>query len=262
METCTSDIDFNELIDQYGKKVYNLAFRITGSRQDAEDVSQETFLQVYKNLLSFKGESTIYTWIYKIALNTCFRLKKKMSKEYVESLDEKIALFQDDIPKEIQEWYLAPEKAAYINELLREIRHGCLHFLSFRLPETQRVVYVMRNILDFSYKEISEITGIDENVIKARLNRARATLMEYFSKRCQWLTEDSTCSCKSRIGFALAYDPEILKRVTAQALEIGIVSKSDLESVYRPSIDELYKKFPMIEYWGKDALKEKIKNIS
>ncbi len=255
------DIDINELIDEYGKKVYNLAFRITGSREDAEDVSQETFIQVYQNIDRFKGESNIYTWIYKIALNNCLKLKKKMSKAYVESLDVKIEMFKNNIPEEVQEWYSNPEKAIYISELLREIRHGCLHFLSFRLPENQRIVYVMRNILDFSYKEISEVLGIGENVIKARLNRARANLVEFFSKRCQWLTEDSTCSCKSRIGFALMYDPEILKRVKDQALEVGIVSKSDLEAVYKPSIDELYKKFPMMEYWGKDILKEKISGL-
>lgn len=253
-----AELDLNQLIDQYGKRVYNLALRITGSRHDAEDVTQETFLQVFKNLDSFKGDSGIYTWIYKIALNHCLQLKNKLNKAYVESLDEKIEMFRDEIPEEVQEWYSNPEKSVYIHELLSEIRSGCLHFLSFRLPENQRIVYVMRNVLDFSYKEISEITGLGENVIKARLNRARANLMEFFSSRCQWLSEDSTCSCKSRIGFALAFDPEILKRVKAQALEAGLVSKSELEGVYKPSIDELYRKFPQMEYWGKDILKEKI----
>lgn len=252
------EFDLNQLIDRYGKKVYNLAFRITGSRYDAEDISQETFLQVYKSLDSFKGDSDIYTWIYKIALNNSLNLKNKLSKAYVESLDEKIEMFQDDIPEEVQEWYSNPEKAVYINELLSEIRHGCLHFLSFRLPENQRIIYVMRNVLDFSYKEISEITGISENVIKARLNRARANLAEYFSTRCQWMTKDSTCSCKTRIGFALAFDPEILKRVKAQAVEAGLANEPDMDSVYKSSIDELYKKFPMIEYWGKNILKEKL----
>lgn len=250
--------DINSLIDKYGKRVYNLAFRVTGNRPDAEDVAQETFMQVYQNIDSFKGESDIYTWIYKIALNNCLKLKKKMSKAYVESLDEKIEMFKDEIPAEVQEWYNDPEKAVYISELLGEIRHGCLHFLSFRLPENQRIVYVMRNVLDFSYKEMSEILGISENVIKARLNRARANLVDFFSKRCQWLTEDSTCSCHTRIGFALAYDPEILKRVRSQAVEAGIISKEEVSSVYKHSIDELYKKFPMIDYWGKDILKEKI----
>lgn len=252
------EFDINELMDNYGKKVYNLAFRITGSKQDAEDVTQETFIQVYQNLKGFKGESNIYTWLYKIALNNSLKIKKKIDKTYVESLDEKIEMFKDDLPQEVQEWYTHPEKAVYINELLAEIRQGCLHFLSFRLPENQRLVYIMKNVLDFSYKEISEILGITENVIKARLNRARANLVDYFSNRCQWLTNDNTCTCQSRISFALAYDPEILKRVKQQAFEAGIVSKTYFDEAYKPSIDELYQKFPMLEHWGKDILKEKI----
>ena len=116
----------------------------------------------------------------------------------------------------------------------------------------------MRNVLDFTYKEMSEILGISENVIKARLNRARKNLVEFFNKRCQWLSDECTCSCKSRIGFALAYDPEILNRVKEHAIEAGYAKRSEFDAVYKPSIDELYQKFPMIEYWGKDILKEKI----
>lgn len=253
-----SMIDFDDLIDQYGRKVFNLAYRITGSRQDAEDVSQETFLQVFQSLDSFRGDSEIYTWIYKIAFNNCLKLKRNLSKQYVESLDEKVELYGNDIPQQVEEWYQNPEKAAYISELLSEIRSGCLHFLSFRLPENQRIAYVMRNVLDFSYEEISNITGVNTNVIKARLNRARNNLTQYFGKRCQWLTKDNTCTCKSRIGFALAYDPEILRRVNYQAMAIGLVSKEELEKVYASSIDELYRKFPMLKYNIKEALKEKI----
>ncbi len=192
------------IIDKYGKKVFNLAFRVTGNREDAEDVVQETFLQVYKSLDNFREESSVYTWIYKIALNNCLKAKKVMDKAYVESLDEKIEIFKDDIPNEVQEWYNDPEKAVLINDLLAEIRHGCMHFLSFRLPENQRIVYIMRNVLGFSYKDISEVLEIEENVVKARLNRARENLTEFFGNRCQWLTESNTCTCKSRIGFALA----------------------------------------------------------
>lgn len=251
-----TETEFNTLLADHGKKVYNLAFRITGSRQDAEDVSQETFLQVYKSYDSFRGESDIFTWIYKIAFNISLKFKSKLNKEYVESLDEKIELFKDDIPEEVRVWYSTPEQDVYISELLKEIRHGCMHFLTFRLPENQRIVYVMRNVLDFSNKEISEIVGIDENVVKVRLNRARNSLLEYFSKRCQWLTKEGTCTCKSRIGFALAYDPEILRRVKAHALDVGVVNQSDIESTYHTNIDELYQKFPQIEYWGSNSIKK------
>jgi hypothetical protein len=113
-------------------------------------------------------------------------------------------------------------------------------------------------VLDFSYKEIAEILGINENVVKARLNRARASLTEFFSRRCQWLCEDSTCSCKSRIGFALALDTEILKRVKQQVIEAGVSGEADANIIYKTSIDELYKKFPTVEYWGRNILKEKL----
>lgn len=253
-----SNLDINSLIDDYGKRVYNLAFRVTGTRADAEDISQETFMQIYQKIDSFKGQSDIYSWIYRITLNNCLQMKRKMDKEYALSFDEKAEVFKDDIPIEVQEWYNNPEKAIYINELLKEIRQGCLHFLSFRLPENQRVVYVMKNVLDFSYKEMAKILEVSESVIKARLNRARANLKDFFGKRCQWLTDGSTCSCKSRIGFALAYDPEILKRVKEHAIESGFAKRSEFDAVYKPSIDDLFRKFPMIEYWGKDILKEKL----
>lgn len=260
LEKNMSHFDINELVEQYSRKVYNLAFRITGSKLDAEDAVQETFIQVYENLDSFRGESAIYTWIYKIALNHCLKMKKKMERAYIASSDEIIESFKDDIPDEVHEWYTDPEKALYINKLLTEIRHGCLHFLSFQLPENQRVVYIMRNILDFSYKEISEVLGISENVVKARLNRARTNLTKFFNGRCQWLTKDNTCTCHSRIGYALALDPELLKRVKAQALEEGIVDENDLDTGYYQIIDDLYKKFPMLEY-KYNKLKQNISNI-
>ena len=98
-------LDINSIIDDYSKKVYNLAFRVTGTRADAEDMTQETFMQVYQSLDKFKGDSDVYSWIYRIALNNCLQLKKRFNKEYVLSLDEKIEMFKDDIPMEVQEWY-------------------------------------------------------------------------------------------------------------------------------------------------------------
>jgi RNA polymerase sigma factor (sigma-70 family) len=249
--------NIDDLISKYSKNVYNLAFRVTGNKEDAEDIVQETFFQVYKGMNDFRRESSVYTWIYRIALNNCLKAKKVIDKAYVESLDEKIEIFKDDIPNVVQEWYHEPEKAALINDLLAEIRHGCMHFLSFRLTENQRIVYIMRNILGFSYKDISETMEISENVIKARLNRARQNLIEFFGNRCQWLTENNTCTCKSRIGFALALDPEILNRVQMQSYYAGLIEKADITSVASQSIDELFKKFPMMEYKVKN-LKDKI----
>jgi RNA polymerase sigma-70 factor (ECF subfamily) len=249
--------EINDLINKYSKKVYNLAFRVTGSKFDADDVVQETFLQVYKNLDNFKGKSKIYTWIYRIALNNSLKKKSSLNKEYMESIDEKIDIFKDDIPPEVNSWSDNPEKAYLMNELVSEIHKGCLHFMSFILPEEQRTTYILKNVLDLSYDEISEMLGVSKNVIKARLNRARKNLKEYFSKRCKWIDPQNTCSCESRIGFGLAYDPELLRRVKMQAIKKDAQTVYNEDDKYKKDIDDLYNKLPPIDYDGQD-LKEKI----
>lgn len=92
----------NELIDTYGKKVFNLAVRITGNRQDAEDVVQETFLHVLNGVSRFRNESHPCTWIYRIAVNAALRVKKDLNSAYLDSLDEKIEAFGEEIPAEAE----------------------------------------------------------------------------------------------------------------------------------------------------------------
>jgi RNA polymerase sigma-70 factor (ECF subfamily) len=246
------------LLETYGKKVYNLAYRVTGNKQDAEDVTQDTFLQVYTSLDSFRGESKIYTWIYRIAINNSIKVKRKLNKEYIDSLDQKIELFKDDIPDEVKRWESDPEKRYLYNELLREIRCECYYFMTFRLTEEQRIAYILRVVLAFSLEDISAILQVEKNVIKARLQRAKANLCSHFSGRCQWFADESGCSCESRIGFALAYMPDLMKRLRNYPYD------RNYEKIVRSSInrirdiDEIYESFPLESYQTK-ALEHYIK---
>lgn len=81
-----AQIDVNELARTYARKVCTLAYRITGNTQDAEDVTQETFLQVLRGLRDFRGESAVYTWIYRIAVNTSLQCRRRLSRVYIDSL--------------------------------------------------------------------------------------------------------------------------------------------------------------------------------
>jgi RNA polymerase sigma-70 factor (ECF subfamily) len=214
----SGDRDIDTLIERHSKRVFNLAFRVTGNRQDAEDVVQETFLRVFQGLAGFRGECTISTWIHRIALNASLKVKRKLDASYLESLDEKIEAFSEDIPAEVQDWFDDPHKAVYLQALLTEVNQGCLHFMAFRLTDEQRIPYVMYTILRFTYREIADVLEISEGVVKSRLHRAHAALEKFFSSRCQWLNPaHSSCTCKSRVGFALAYDPELLGRIRLKA---------------------------------------------
>jgi RNA polymerase sigma-70 factor (ECF subfamily) len=238
-----------DMVKTYGKKVYNLAYRLIGNRQDAEDVTQETFLQVYRGLDKFREESTIYTWIYRIAVNNSLQVKRKLNRAYIDSLDKIIEQFQQDIPDEVMRWERDPEKRYLYDELLSEIRRKCYHFMTFCLTDEQRVVYIFRVVLAFPLDDISAILKIDKNTVKARLQRAKSNLKSYFSDRCQWISgRESTCSCRSRIGFALAYAPDILKRLRnyEQDTSTRNLIRSTLQNI--PNIDEMYQSLPVEDY--------------
>lgn len=251
------ETDFDELVGLYGRKVYNLAFRYTGSIEDSEDIMQETFLQVYRHLNDFRKESAVYTWIYRIALNQCRQLKKSRAKTFAASLEEQAEAGCQNIPNEVNEWFNSPEESALMVELLTEIRRFCYQFLILELPESQRVVFIMRSILGLSYKDIAEITDTSESVVKARLSRARSSLSKLIAEKrasCAWQTENSSLCCKSKIGIILEADHELLSKLKLQAYNAGIISREDLKPIVSPSIDQLFEKYPELE--------SKVENLS
>ncbi len=197
---------------------------------------------------SLRGESTIYTWIYRIAVNTSLRIKKKLDRAYIDSLEEKIELFKNEVPEEVKIWQSDPEKRYLYDELLHEIRRECYHFMTFRLSDEQRVVYVLRVVLGFSLDDISAILEIDKNTLKARLQRAKSNLSSYFSGRCQWFEGESSCNCQSRIGFALSFASDILSRLKNFPYDNRIkrIVRSSLEK-FR-NLDDIYKSLPPKSY--------------
>jgi len=239
----------DSLVEKYSRRVFNLAYRLMGNRQDAEDITQDTFLLVYRRLDEFRGDSAIYTWIYRIAVNNCLQAKRKLTRVYIDSLDEKIEQFKHDIPAEVSDWENNPEKRYLYDELLHTIRQECFHFMSFRLTDEQRVVYILWVVMNFSLDDISAILQIDKDTVKARLQRAKANLRSYFRSRCQWILEGKhTCSCHSRIGFALAMAPEIMKRL--RNYEEHNSTKKLVHSTLKTieNIDETYQSLPIEDY--------------
>jgi RNA polymerase sigma-70 factor (ECF subfamily) len=241
-------MDFDSLVREHSKKVYNLAYRITGNRHDAEDVTQDTFLQVHRSLDGFRGDSAAYTWIYRIAVNASLQAKRRLNKEYIDSLDETILQFKDDVPEDVKKWQNDPETRYIYDELLSEVQRACYHFITFRLTDEQRVVYVMRAMLGFSLDDIARILDIGKNTVKARLHRAKTALGSYFSGRCQWVEGGGECSCESRLGFALSAAPEIIQRLKNHPPDKKM--KSIMRTTLREidDIDDVYNHLPMEEY--------------
>ena len=168
---------FEALVSAYEKNVYNLALRMMGNAQDAEDMAQEAFLKAYNSLPSFRGDSKFSVWLYRIVSNVCLDQLRKKSKRPTVSLsmeDEDGEETQLDLPDTAQ----SPEEVLE-KKLTREaVRRGLA-----QLPEDARQILLLREIQGLSYEEIGETLGLEAGTVKSRIFRARKRL-------CAFLLED------------------------------------------------------------------------
>ncbi len=166
--------EYAALVDAFSDRIYRLALRMTGDEQDAEDVLQETFIKVFKYIDGFKGNSSLATWIYRIAMNEALMLLRKHKPEGY-SLDDE----NDDeeiTPRQIASWEIPPEQTLMSVETTQHLRTAIM-----KLPETLRSVFLLRDTEHFSVKETAEALGITEGTVKVRLLRARLKLREHLS---------------------------------------------------------------------------------
>lgn len=146
---------FNALAERYKRKIYMTAYRILGNHEDADDITQEVIIKMYYSLRSFRKESSIFTWLYKITTNLSLNeLKRKKIKNFF-SLDTIEGYFADEKSS-------SPEKKYGDKELSKQIQDAIN-----KLPEKQRVVFTLRFYEELPYEEISKIVGTSVGALKA-----------------------------------------------------------------------------------------------
>jgi RNA polymerase sigma-70 factor (ECF subfamily) len=172
---------FNALVRAYERRVFALLVRMIGSREEAEDLAQEVFVQVFKAIGSFRGESKLSTWIYRIAVNLSknrskyLRVRRSDRQEQLESLEERASLGEtrraNVAPVE------RPDDVMAAIQLERIVQAAILE-----LEPSFRECLVLRDIEDLSYDEIGTITNLPEGTVKSRIHRARAQLKEIIER--------------------------------------------------------------------------------
>jgi len=170
-------ITFEEVVEQYHGKVFQLVFRYTGDYEEACDLTQDTFVRAYRAWREFRGDSQIYTWLYRIALNLCHNSRKKGDRRRrVEGVSLDYSVNDDDdkfTGMDVADVRPQPAKSVENDEL-----RARLHEAMSSLPENYRTVIVLRDIEGLSYEEIARITDSTLEAIKSRLFRARTMLRE------------------------------------------------------------------------------------
>ena len=162
---------FEELIRQYEKKVYTLCFRMCGNSEDAEEAAQDAFLALWRGIDRFRQESSLSTWIYRLATNACIdtlRRRKKQSGSV--SLDDE-ELFVDAVDTSPQ-----PQETVEHREAQKLLQEGLAAF-----PEEYRKVLILREIEGLSYTEIAESASIELGTVKSRISRGRSLLRNFLS---------------------------------------------------------------------------------
>lgn len=160
---------FRELIDAYRDRILTLVARVAGSGADAEDLAQEAFLKAFRNLHRFRGQSSLYTWLYRIAANTAMDFRKRRRAWAPLPLDGREEGRAG--PAEPADTGRGPDEAALHRERLQTVRAAV-----DALPEPFRTTLVLRDMESRTYEEVAEILGISIGTVESRIFRARQKL--------------------------------------------------------------------------------------
>lgn len=165
---------FRALVERYQGRLLRLVRTLVRSREDAEDIVQESFVKAYQSLRGFRGDASFYTWLYRIAFNMAIDFKRKVARKAQDShveineLDKRQGLASSDAsPAEIIQ---VKEDRELISSALKE------------LSEDHRAVIVLREVDGLSYEEIAKITGVSIGTVMSRLHYARKKLQERLSQ--------------------------------------------------------------------------------
>lgn len=161
---------FKFIVEEYQDLVYNTAIGIVQNEEDAEDVAQEAFVQVYQSIHNFKGESKLSTWLYRITVTKALDHERKKKRKKRSAILKRIFLTEEDNEIETPDFNhpgVLLDQKENAAELFRAIR---------KLPENQKVAFVLNKLEGLSYQEISEVMNTSLSSVESLLHRAKTNL--------------------------------------------------------------------------------------
>lgn len=165
---------FSDLLDEYQQKVFHTCISFVPNKEDAEDIAQEVFLEVYRSIHKFQGKSKLSTWIYKISTNKCLEfIRKKSAKKRFAFLQ---SISGNEIPIDKTNYFTEFNHPGIVLE--NKERTETIYVAINSLPESQRVVFTLAKLDGKSYQEIVEITGKSLSSVESIMFRAKKNLQK------------------------------------------------------------------------------------
>ncbi|MCG0240062.1 MAG: sigma-70 family RNA polymerase sigma factor [Firmicutes bacterium] len=190
------DVDaFEALIIQYERKVYNLAYRLTGNPEDASDLAQEAFVRVYQSLGDFRGDSSFATWLYRIVANACRDELRRRQRQRTVSLEVTVENEDGEMVRQYADEGEGPDQTLERVELQRLVRETLA-----TLDEDHRQILILRDFQDLSYQDIADLLNLSLGTVKSRINRARHALKVKLARELELLQSRVVYNSRRRHG--------------------------------------------------------------
>ncbi|MBD3425697.1 MAG: sigma-70 family RNA polymerase sigma factor [Candidatus Omnitrophica bacterium] len=199
MGNSTMSNTIEKVYQSHYDRLYTLAFRMTGSHHDAEDVLQTAFLHALKGWEKFRGESSVYTWLYRIVCNAAKQYRRKAEKLPVEVYAEEQGLAESEVYRHINSYGQVEEKA-----LVEATRETCLQMFMNCMPPKYRAVFTLRCMLHLDVDETARVLEISRESVKTNLHRARKAIRDHMEGRCSLIRPGAPCDCRSFAGYLRA----------------------------------------------------------
>lgn len=182
--------DLESLFSQDYSKLYNVAYRMVQTHEEAEDALQNAFIKAFKSISAFRGDSKLSTWVYRIIINECKRQTELIKKLPVTRIVEELNMSEPEFFNS-----LAYEPTADDLLIVGEMKERCLYAFIHCISQNQRIVFLLSAFLQLPVKEIAEILDMTESNVKTTLHRARKRIQELHAERCSLIDPTKPCKC-------------------------------------------------------------------
>jgi RNA polymerase sigma factor (sigma-70 family) len=203
----------DKLVDIHQAFIYNVAWKMTHSNEDALDLTQEVLIKVITKLSTFKKKSAFRTWLYRIVFNEFLQSKRKAKEEAFPSFEE-----HDRQLNAVPDPELTPAEELELSDYTREVKFRCTSAMLICLDREQRLIYLLGESFGIDHNLGAEIFGVSPQNFRVKLSRARKELHNYMEYRCGLINKANPCRCVKK---------------AKSALNMGVLSEKNL--ILKPS---------------------------
>lgn len=193
------EVSMEEIVEKYSTYIFSIAYKLSGNTEQAEDITQETFIKAWKHLDELKDQNALKQWLRTICVNEFKMMLRKDIRQkttYTDNIEE--------LEKDGE--LLVSSRESVIEEVQAEedvinMRNGCFLAMARKLSVNQRITFSLIDMFGLSIREVADILGVTPKAVKGLLYRARMNLDSFFQKHCYFLNTENPCRCEAWIKF-------------------------------------------------------------